>query len=66
MFLKALKGMVAVLTPLSKYFYYAEWLQMTWELHKFIGNKVIALEKLNSRHCKEQIKMYFSLPTVVQ
>jgi hypothetical protein len=25
-------------------------------LHKFIGNKVIATQKLNTHHCKQQLK----------
>jgi hypothetical protein len=29
------------------------------QLHKFIGKKVIATQKLNSHHCKEQLRKFF-------
>jgi hypothetical protein len=35
-------------------------------LNKFIGKKVIATQKLNAHHCKEQLKKFFSYPMQVQ
>jgi len=40
------------------------WGDYKWreQLHKFIGKKVIATQKLNSHHCKEQLIEVFSFP----
>jgi hypothetical protein len=45
--------------------YYTGWLQTMCVSNTFIGNKVIATQKLNSRHCKEQLKMFYQHPCVI-
>jgi hypothetical protein len=36
------------------------------QVHKFIGKKVTATQKLNAQHYKEQLKKFFSYPMQVQ
>jgi hypothetical protein len=38
--------------------YYTEWLQMIW-FHKANDQKVIAIQKLNTHHCKGQLEKVF-------